>query len=997
MWDAATGALLRTFEGHADRVNSVAFSPDGASVLSGGQDKTVRLWDAATGALLRTFTGHTDWVNSVAFSPDGARVLSGSGVMNKRLMRLGISDDTVKLWATGTGQLLRTFEGARERGLVGCVLAGWNPRAVGRDGTRPRRRGMRPPAGCCAPSKGTGMRLPRWRSPPMAQACCRDSTYDRTTTRWDAATGALLQTLKPPSGAVSSMAFSPDRARVASGVEDKTVKLWDAATGALLHTLEGHTGAVKSIAFSPDGARVASGSEDKTVRLWDATNGQLIRTFEEHADKVDLVAFSADGTRVLSASGKTISSVARDALIKAVASAKDPESRNNALKKLAEDNRARREADETMRLWDATTGALLRTFDGHSGPVYSVAFSPDGAHVLSFSNKLQLWDTGTGQLIRTFEGGSNKVSAIAFSPDGAHLLTGSSDNTIKMWNAATGALLRTLEGHSGAVTSVAFSPDGTRVLSGSWDRTVKIWSVQTGELLVTMIGEADGEWLAITPKGFFAASNRGTAMLGVVRGLEPFSVMQFYDHLYRPDLIEQLFKGDPEGKYADAASKLNLEKILNFGSAPQIEQVPERKTELINDTAKVTVRLTDTGGGIGDKVVWRINGVTQGELSGSEQQAAPRRAGGYRIVTQTLRIDPAKKNVIEITAYNGAGLLATEPYRIEIDKFGVTSEERPRMYVVAVGVSDYAKSEWHLKYAANDAQTMGDTLKSVARGLYGEPKVVPLLDKDATAKGIEAAIDSLQTEVKPSDVFVLYVAGHGRSIAGTYYFLPQDLQFEGGQTVMSGGISQDMLQKWLAKIPAQKSILILDTCESAAARGGDIEQETAIDRLQRATGRSVITAASSSAFEGYQGHGLLTYTILDELTKPEGSGNEEVTLSKLAAYVYDQVPKISQRVFGERQQPHNTIADDFPLGERVAAANATTSAIGQADIPKTPTHVLIRAEQVREQPQGAAPVARSLEAGTQVRVVQLLNGWAVIAREGEKLGYVPEGSLLQLH
>jgi hypothetical protein len=471
--------------------------------------------------------------------------------------------------------------------------------------------------------------------------------------------------------------------------------------------------------------------------------------------------------------------------------------------------------------------------------------------------------------------------------------------------------------------------------------------------------------------------------------------MQFYDHLYRPDLIEQLLKGDPEGKYADAASKLNLEKILDSGSAPQIEQLPERKTELINDTAKVTVRLTETGGGIGEKVVWRVNGVTQGQLSGSEQQAS-KTAGGYRIVTQSLRIDPAKKNLIEITAYNGAGLLASEPYRIEIDKFGVTSEERPRMYVVAVGVTDYAKSEWHLKYAANDAQTMGDTLKSVARGLYGEPKVVPVLNKEATAKGIEAAIDSLQFEVRPSDVFVLYVAGHGRSIAGTYYFLPQDLQFEGGQTIMSGGISQDMLQKWLAKIPAQKSILILDTCESAAARGGDTEQETAIDRLQHATGRSVITAASSSAFEGYQGHGLLTFTILDELTKPEGSGNEEVTLSKLAAYVYDQVPKISQRVFGERQQPHNTIADDFPLGERVATATET-AATGQDEIPKTPTHVLIRAEQIREQPENTAPVSRSLDAGTQVRVVQLLKGWAIIARDGEKLGYVPEGSLLQLH
>ena len=71
LWDAATGALLRTFEGHSDGVNSVAFSPDGTRVLSGSCDKTLKLWDAATGALLRTFEGHSGSVNSVAFSPDG--------------------------------------------------------------------------------------------------------------------------------------------------------------------------------------------------------------------------------------------------------------------------------------------------------------------------------------------------------------------------------------------------------------------------------------------------------------------------------------------------------------------------------------------------------------------------------------------------------------------------------------------------------------------------------------------------------------------------------------------------------------------------------------------------------------------------------------------------------------------------------------------------------------------------------------------------------------
>jgi predicted NACHT family NTPase len=84
---------------HTELVDSVAFSPDGARVLSGSGDNTLKLWDAASGQLIRTFEGHTRGVSSIAFSPDGARVLSGGG------------DKTLKLWDTATGQLVRTFEG----------------------------------------------------------------------------------------------------------------------------------------------------------------------------------------------------------------------------------------------------------------------------------------------------------------------------------------------------------------------------------------------------------------------------------------------------------------------------------------------------------------------------------------------------------------------------------------------------------------------------------------------------------------------------------------------------------------------------------------------------------------------------------------------------------------------------------------------------------------------------------------------------------------------
>jgi WD40 repeat protein len=123
---------------------------------------------------------------------------------------------------------------------------------------------------------------------------------------------------------------------------------------------------------------------------------------------------------------------------------------------------------------------FLRTLTGHTSRLYSVAFSPDGETLASGSsdNTIKLWDVSSGMLVRTLSGHTSYVYSVAFSPDGeTTLASGSVDHTIKLWDVASGILLRTLTGHTSNVHSVAFSSYGETLASGSNDGTVLLWDV----------------------------------------------------------------------------------------------------------------------------------------------------------------------------------------------------------------------------------------------------------------------------------------------------------------------------------------------------------------------------------------------------------------------------------------------------------------------------------------------------------------------------------------
>jgi WD40 repeat protein len=427
VWDATTGAELRSLSGHTGFVYSASFSPDGARIVTTSRDKTAKVWDAATGAELRTFRGHTDSVSSASFSPDGTRIVTASG------------DRTAKVWYAATGVEVLTLRG-HTTGVTSAAFSPDGTRIVTAGGDRKvkvwdlnEKRRLEVLTLEEVTRNGIGFVNSASFSPDGARIVTGGLGVSETI--WDPRTGAVILTRSGHSG-VQSSSFSPDGTRVVTGGFSNTAQVWDATTGAPVIALKGHTGAINSASFSRDGARIITASRDRTVKIWDAATGAVLLTLQGHTQDVNSAAFSADGTRVVSAS-----------------------------------------RDRTARIWNATTGAGLLTFTRHRSDVDSGSFSPDGTRVVTggADAMAKVWDATTGAELLTLRGHTNAITLASFSPDGSRIVTASRDQTARLWDATTGAELLTLRGHSDGLFSASFSRDGSRIVTASSDGTAKVW------------------------------------------------------------------------------------------------------------------------------------------------------------------------------------------------------------------------------------------------------------------------------------------------------------------------------------------------------------------------------------------------------------------------------------------------------------------------------------------------------------------------------------------
>ena len=294
--DIAPPQCERTLEGHDHYVSCLCLTPDGRRVISGSDDKTIRIWDLDTGECLRILEGHAERVSALTLNNDGSLAISAG------------DDQTLRIWNVDSGDCQKTFEpdarmifavSLETNGRMALLAAGGDQYAGVEESklqlwSLTTGRAMRMLEGHTSATK-TAVISPdgRWGL---------SGSDDNTMRLWDIPQSLCVRVFEGHEHYVSSVRMTADRYWALSGSWDRTLRLWETSTGRCVRKFVGHENMITAVDLSADGRRAVSGGWDNTVRLWDVPSGRCLRVYEGHEGMITSVAISPDGRRLLSGS-----------------------------------------------------------------------------------------------------------------------------------------------------------------------------------------------------------------------------------------------------------------------------------------------------------------------------------------------------------------------------------------------------------------------------------------------------------------------------------------------------------------------------------------------------------------------------------------------------------------------------------------------------------------------------------------------------------------------
>ncbi len=881
LWSLATGEQLRVLRpaigsGAEGELFAVAVSPDGHFVVTGGwtgfeweKANSLYVFDAATGQLVRRIGGLPQVVNRLAWSPDGRYVAAGLAGANG-----------IRIFETGDWHEVFT-DNSYTGPVYGLVF-----QASGR---------------LAAASFDGGIRL-----------------YG--------ADFQLVARAKAPGGSHPyTIAFSPDGNLIAVGYGDTlnvdVLSLPDLRRVAAADISGLAGGSFSQVAWTSDGALLAGGAH------WEEKVGSPIFRWAQPDRGHRALLAAADGTvtgLVPLPDGGFVYITADPAFGRYAAGLDRVLDRRSAIADFrGQLDRLRLSADGERIAFGLEKGGGNPVWFDVEARRLSVENAPRELNPADTTSlPIQDWrNTAAPRLAgRPLTIEKNEISrGLAIAPDRRSFLLGTEWYLRRFGNRGEPIWSVPLPG---AAWAVNISGDGRLAIAALADGTVRWYRFQDGRPLLALFMDREGKrWVMWTPEGPYDASPGGEDLIGwhINRTLDHeadfFGVSRFRDRYYRPQVVEAVLRGQ------------NLDTVLREARAPVKPPTPQQLPPVIRilspgdgdsvskSPVEIRYSVRSPSGDPVTAVDIKVDGRPVVEQPGSSSGDRTDGPDGEHRGNVSL---PLGANST-ITLVARAGERASEPASVKVVWKGNTKKDilKPKLYVLAIGVSQYKDPNLTLRFAAKDAGDVAAALRNQEGRLYGAVEVRLLRDDEATLQSITEGLDWIAEQATSRDVALVFMAGHGMDDEGRYYFLPTDVDLN---KLRRTAEPENDINDSLRRI-AGKALFFFDTCHSGAVMGGrrgvapDINGM--VNDLASAENGVVVFAASTgreSAFEREEwGHGAFSKALIEALTgKAEVFHDGVITVASLEYWLAERVKKLTEGHQHATSAKPSTIRD-FPI------------------------------------------------------------------------------------
>lgn len=947
IWDAYTGQVKMTIAAHEGSVNTVKFTKDQQYIVSGGDDKQLKVWNLK-GDTLKTIKGFNASIQSLGISPDGTRVISG-GYKNNGVELLlvdlekgkiidnalnhvagaGAAQVYAKAIMTPVALAMNIGKGNVGKGMTTFYIMNYSNIEFTNDGGQilisqntflplTAAKGEETSEGTSSISiieltddrnQFKEVRRPiRWQSshPRAVAVFNQDQTkvivnekysmkvYDIENADFPEpgkkeATQYIPPVVKEIKGTglgLNALALSPDYRTVVSADDDRKIKLWDYNSGRKIRDLEGFVQPALAVDVLPDGKHIMVGSLDRNLSVWDMSTGQLVRTFDRSSD-VCSIDISDDGQTFLTAAVNT----------------------------------------EFFKMWNYRTGRQLRSFLETKKQTVWVKYSPDDDDQIfaaTADGNAKIWSISESKAKKKIKGDYHLLED-KYKSNGLKVSWKDYELTLKKGNTY---ILKDTQ--NGRLTDAAFSKDNKYLITTNENGEIALYDLTTKRRTLSMALIGNTDFISYTPDLYYSSSKGAARAIAFKAGNKVLPFEQLELKYNRPDIIAKRIGYAPQKLIAsyEAAYDRRLKRLgyneADLGNTFDLPEVTLDFTSIPLETNEKTLTLKITAADRNYPIKQLQVYANDVPVFGSKGIAVESKININKELSFPLSNGI---NEIKVTATNAKGQESI-PEKFEIQY--TADWDKPDLFVIGIGVSNYQQSNYNLAFAAKDAQDMIETLSGSSA--YEKVHSKLLTNADATDANI-MAIRAFISQAKVDDVVAIFIAGHGVLDKDyNYYFATNNMDFS---NPANGGLSYAQIESLIDGINCRNKILLMDTCHSGELDDEDVQTVTASAKksgavsfrstgnivklkensfglqntlelskslfsdMRKGTGATVISAAGGTEFaaEGINSsNGLFTASFIEGIStrRADTDRDRSYSISEMRAWVGEQVTRKSK-------------------------------------------------------------------------------------------------------